>query len=210
MMEPAVTLTDYLLAIECGAFALLVARAGDTRALRHAFVALFAALAIASVAGGTAHGFIADKTSLAHAIVWSLTLLAIGTAALAGWHIGACLVLSPVNATRLRRAAVFVFVLYVLVILFVSRSFAVAVIHYLPAALFLLAAFVIVHRRNASRAARFGAIGMGLSFVAAAVQASGVALHPAHLNHNVLYHLTQALAFVFLFRAARGLVASNQ
>jgi hypothetical protein len=206
MIDPAVTLTDYLLTVECTLFAWLLARGATPRsAAQRWFVAFFAALALASAAGGTAHGFIADKTTAAHAVVWTGALLAIGLAALAGWHIGAHLVLAPAAARRLGLAAIGVYAVYAAVLLFVSRSFAVAVAHYLPAALFLFAAFWLAQRRHPAPPLQWGALGMGLTFAAAAVQASGTTLHPEHLNHNVLYHLIQAVALFYIFRAARGL-----
>ena len=40
------------------------------------------------------------------------------------------------------------FAAYVVVVLFVSRSFVVAVVHYLPATVFLMAAFALAYRRR--------------------------------------------------------------
>jgi hypothetical protein len=45
--------------------------------------------------------------------------------------------------------------------------------------------------------------GLALVFVGAAVQQSGVALHPVYLDHNTVYHIIQGLALWLLYRAAR-------
>ena len=98
------------------------------------------------------------------------------------------------------------FVGYVAVILFVSQSFTVAIVYYLPAAAFLLIAFALAYRREQAGFLLAGLAGMVLTFVAAAVQQIRINLHPIYFNYNALYHLIQAFAFVLLFLAARALV----
>ena len=48
-----------------------------------------------------------------------------------------------------------------------------------------------------------GAWGLGLTFVAAAVQQGRVGLHPRYFNHNALYHLIQGAGLFLVFRGAR-------
>ena len=56
--DPAVTLTDYALAIECAAIvALLMRSEASDETLRFWFILFFAAAALASLLGGTVHGF---------------------------------------------------------------------------------------------------------------------------------------------------------
>ena len=97
------------------------------------------------------------------------------------------------------------FIGYASVVLFVSHSFTIAVIHYLPAAVFLLGAFVFVYVRQRNGFLLAGIAGLVLSFVAAAVQQSGMGLHPVYFNHNALFHVIQAFALLLVFLAARGL-----
>src|SRR5205823_6043329 len=74
MTEPDVALTDYALALECTVFAYLLQRR------EHAL--FFGSAAVASLAGGTVHGFFLDARTLGNAVLWRLTLIAIGVAGL--------------------------------------------------------------------------------------------------------------------------------
>ena len=96
---------------------------------------------------------------------------------------------------------------YAAVIVFVTDAFWVAVAGYLPAAAFLLVAFLRAAVRRRASWARLGAYGLALSFAAAAIQHFRIALHPVYFNHNALYHLVQAVALALLFMASRGLLA---
>jgi hypothetical protein len=207
LLEPDVALTDFGLALECAGFAAWLYRRGpDDALLRPSIIAFFAALGLAALLGGVAHGFLPDPQSPGYRFIWNSTLLAIGVAALAGWSLGARLLLSEVAARRLMAAAGAVFVGYVTVVLLVSQSFTVAVIHYLPAAAFLLASFILSYMQRRDRSLLTGSAGVGLSFVAAAVEQTKTGLHPVYFNHNALYHLIQAFALQLIFLAARGLL----
>lgn len=204
MLEPAVTLTDYALAIECGVFAALLSRIRsgvDSR--RVWYMAFFASLAVASLSGGTSHGFFPDKGSLAHAVIWDTTLLAIGLTGLAAWMIGAEIIASPTAARALRLAAAAGFVAYAGTVVLVTDRFAAAVVFYLPPTLFLLVLFC---RRSRRAHYRLGAAGLALTLCAAGVQQTGVGLPPLQVDHNTLYHLMQAVALALLFLGARGVI----
>ena len=207
--EPAVALSDFALAIECGAFAAWLVRYGRTP-LCLAFAALFAASAIAALLGGVTHGFLPDQQALAARVVWTGTLAAIGVAGFACWMVGALLLLPPKGARLVAVLAGIVLVGYLAVILLVSRSFTVAVLDYAPASAFLLIAFGVAYWRQRTPFLLAGVAGVLLSFVAAAIQQAGINLHPVYLDHNTLYHLVQALAFLLIFLAARGLVQGSK
>ena len=84
--DPAVTLTDYGLAIECVVFLALLARPQATDpTLRMWFVLFFAAAAVGALLGGTVHGFFKAADSRGRAILWPLTLLSILLGGLAAW-----------------------------------------------------------------------------------------------------------------------------
>ena len=207
LLEPDVTLTDYGLFVECTVLASLVWRNdAPAQPLRFWFTVFFCAIGLAALLGGSAHGFFADETSLLRQLLWTGTLLTIGLAAWSGWAAGARLLLSASAAERLTRAAGVVYIVYALVVVFIERRFMIAIVHYLPAAIFLLIAFVQVYRRRRAPAALAGAIGLALTFIAAAIQMARIGLHPHYFNHNALYHLIQAIALVFIYFAARHLV----
>ncbi len=201
MLEPDVTLTDIGLALECAIFAALLLRARGSPARRW-FAAFFGVVGVAAALGAVEHGFVADKASSAATIVWTGTLLAVGLAAVAGWGAAARLVLDERAARVVTIGAAVAFAAYTAVVVLVDRRFAVAIAFYLPAAIFLLVAFLLAARRGDARV-NAGAWGLGLTFVAAAVQQGRVGLHPRYFNHNALYHLIQGAGLFLVFRGAR-------
>ena len=81
MTEPDVTLTDYLLAAEAALFFVLLQRGnvGSAR-LRTWFSLFFASGLVASLCGGTVHGFLLEP-GWGQSALWLITLLAMGVAA---------------------------------------------------------------------------------------------------------------------------------
>jgi len=199
MTEPDVALTDYALALECTVFAYLLQRK------EHAL--FFGSAAIASLAGGTVHGFFLDDRTLGNAVLWRITLIAIGVTAASAWAIGARVLFPVPTARRISIAAAAALAVYCVVTLFITQEFRVAVIFYLPAVVFLLVALSVAYARARERAILPAVAGLGLMFIAAAVQQARIALHPRYFNHNALYHLIQAVALWLLFLGLRRLHA---
>jgi hypothetical protein len=204
--EPAVALTDFALAIECAVFVLLLSR-GDAsdRTLRLWFVVFFASAALASLLGGSVHGFFHDKSSDGRRILWQATLLAILFTGLAAWNIGAGILLTARNATLVRRFAILQLVIFSFVVMFVKHEFFIAIIAYLPATLFLLIGLIAGYRSRRLPALRWGIAGLGLTFLAAAVQRLNIAIHPHYFDHNALYHVIQGAGLWMIFLGARGI-----
>jgi len=204
--DVVVALTDYGLAVECAVFAGILWR--GRRPLPYLdgrFAAFFGATALAALVGGTFHGFTPDDQRLPGALLWRVTLLAIGLAATAAWQVGAGLLLSPSMARWVSLAATLTFVGYAAVVIFVTQRFSIAIANYLPAALFLLGAFGVAYRRTEARPALLGMVGLGLSILSSGLQQAGIGLHPVYFNHNALYHLLQAVAFILIFLGALSL-----
>src|SRR5688572_14907160 len=205
MTEPDVALTDYFLAAECGVFAWLLLRLPAGGPFRTSFALFFASSAAAALAGGTVHGFFVDRPSLVGVVLWRATLVALGVTAYCAWTIGARLLLSPAGAARVRTAAAIGLAGYsVLVVARIDR-FWVAIANYAPAVLFLALGLAAAYRRERRRPLAVGLAGLALTIAAALVQRFEVALHPVLFNHNALYHLIQAAAFLLVFSAARFL-----
>ncbi len=201
MTEPDVTLTDYLLTLECGAICwLLWRRVPAHPALRAWAMVFFAAMGTSALAGGTVHGFFLDASLTGNRILWPVTLLLLGVAVLAAWNIGARYGLSDGAARLVSGAAALAFLAYGAVVLFVSQAFAVAVLNYLPASLFLLVTLVLAYRKSPSRPLVAGMAALLLTFISGALQQAGVGLHPVYFNHNALYHVFQAVALWLLYR----------
>ena len=195
MQEPDVTITDFLLAFEALAFAVLTARSSTTT-LQRWFVIFFGATALASLAGGLVHGFFSDSK-----LLWRLVLIALGVVSAAGWAIGADLLFTDRTARLVATAAWVAFAAYAFVVIFVTDTFLVAIVNYLPSTLFLILAFSVHYRAEGETPVLIGLTGLFLTLVAAAVQQSGIALHPKYFNHNALYHVLQAVALFLVFRA---------
>ena len=193
MLKPDVTLTDYAVTIECAVLLwMLRGRDGDQRA----WLALFlVAVAVAAITAGTVHGYYPAPTSRAHAVLWRLTMLALGTGALAAWALGAGLLFAAHVAHRMTAVAALAFAAYAIVVVWVSQAFWIAIAFYLPAAAFLLVAF-------AARGIVGGAVGMLLTFVAAAIQVGRVGL--LGLDPDALYHLVEAVSVWLVFEASAG------
>jgi hypothetical protein len=207
--EPDVTLTDYGLAVECAVFTHLLARDAHREPIGAWFLLFFAATGLAALTGGTVHGFFADERTLGSRILWPATLLLIGGAAFAAWGLGAHLQFPARVARWVVLAAAAGLAGYAVVVLFVSQLFLVAVLHYLPATVFLITVFALGYRRGGQRAFLLGLVALALTLVASGIQQGRIALHPAYFNHNALQHLVQGVALFVLFRSARRLVSGH-
>jgi hypothetical protein len=211
MTEPAVTLTDYGLALEATAFLLLL-QSGSRRAggLQFWFSVFFASVSFASLFGGTVHGFFLGPPTFAHAALWKTTLLAIGLTALSTWAIGALLLFSQRAARGVIAFAAVQYAVYSYVVLFRTSEFRVAVVITLPAALFLLVALGVAYWRDRRPGSPSAAAGVLVSLVAGILQQRGVGFGSEALNHNVLYHVLQAIVLYLLYRGGRTLIAHNR
>ena len=204
--EPAVTLTDFGLALECALLAVLLHRSKeDAGSVRAWFVAFFGALSAAALLGGVVHGFLNEPGTLAHTLAWNMALITIGVAALSAWMIGSRFAVVRRIDRMVRGFAIALFAAYCIILLFVRNTFAFAVIHYLPAGFFLLFAFAHAFFRSGKPHLLTALIGLSLTLVAAGVQQTGIAVHPVYFDHNALYHAVQAVAVLVLFLAARGM-----
>lgn len=204
LTRPAVSLTDFALAIECIVFTVLLARlpASDL-VLRRWFVVFFASVAAASFLGGTMHGFFEYSTNPFRTVLWMATLLAILVTSFATWSIAAILQLNESASLWVRRFALAQILVLTVVVLFVSRQFVVAIVAYLPATVFLLVAFWSAYVYTRESALKAGIAGLALTFVGAAVQQLKLAPHPIYFDHNALYHVIQFVALWMIYRAAR-------
>lgn len=204
MTEPDVTLTDYLLALEAAVFAWLVWNGTASEILRLPFTIFFGATALAAAAGGTVHGFFPTGTTRLGVVLWRVTLVALGVTAFAAWMIGARMVLPEAPAYRVQILAAIIVAVYTVVVVAIKDRFWIAIVHYLPPTIFMLAAFVVAAFSSESLSAFSGLLGMVLTLVAAGVQQRKIALHPTYFNHNALYHAIQAIALALIFVGARG------
>ena len=209
--EPDVTFTDYGLAAECVLFTYLLGRRGNRQQLlRTWFAVFFGSLGVASLFGGTVHGFFLDAETAGHQTLWPATLLAIGVTTLAAWIVGAQIQFSRGVARAISIAAVLQLVGYSVVVMFIVQTFRVAILNYLPASIFLLVVFFLTYVRVRKGPVLIGLVGIVLTFVAAGVQQAGIVVHPIYFNHNALYHVIQAVALFMIFWSARWFTVATE
>ena len=212
--EPAVALSDLLLAVETGVCAVALARSAPgsdapqrARRLHRSLVALFAASAAASLAGAGVHGLSSSKNDPREAGPLAHLAAAIGVAGLSAWRVGAALALQRGLARVLLMPVVALHAAYLTVVVRTSPPFRLALAMYAPSALFLRLALIRCLRDDRERRpAALALAALTVSTGAAVMQLRGVALHPRWFDHNATFHAVQAVAFALLFPAARGLV----
>ena len=201
--EVVVGVTDYLLALECAFFAwALMTMRGGWRQMQHFFAAFFGVTALASITGGTSHVFFPESTSLPADVLWKATVVALGGAAFAAWSVGATLLFAQPTQRRIVLAAAIEFLIYGTYVVAIDDRFVLAIANYIPAAVFLAASFAVRYSRRREAPILSGLAGLAVTAIAAAVQRSGIAIHPLYFNHNATYHAVQGIGFLLLFIAA--------
>jgi hypothetical protein len=194
--EPAVALTDWLLTLECVAFALF---------LRGAVAGFFASLALASLLGGAVHGFFPEGAGIAHLVLWRGALLALGAAAACAGRVALDLL-----GSRPRLGLVWgAFAAYAAVVLAGFDAFGIAIVAYLPAVVLLLAGFARAALITRDPRIALAAWGLGLVIAGSAAQQLRIAIHPTRFDHNAVYHLVQSVALLLVFLGARALLAAR-
>ena len=210
MKEIDVALTDYGLTVICLVFAWILVRSiSHDRVLSIWFTILFASVGLAAAMGGTIHGFL-HEDNLSHSIFWKGSLICIGVSALSAWMIGARIILSPTGQKIVSALSTVNFAIYFGYILFFNHDFLVAVVNYLPSAVFLLIAFVKIYRQTLHKLAFYAVTGLILTFIAATVQQLEIGLNDKYFGHNALYHVVQAIGLYFVFRGATFIVRSTE
>ena len=209
MLEPAVTITDFIVAAECAVVAALTLRA-PASPLRAAFLMMFAGIGTGALAGAMVHGFFPDAASEIHVNLWLLTLASLGVMALAGWCIGAVLLLPAKWVGIVQRIALVELLGYCFYISQYESGFAVALANYLPAVLFMMTAFICVWRKTHATPLLAGISGLLLTFAGAGVQHFKIALHPLYFDQNALFHLIQFSAIILIYICARHLTGAKK
>lgn len=201
--EPTTLITDYLLAAMVGYWALrLFLSAGQPRRMTALlWSGAFLASALAAATGGTVHGFALVLAPGLKGALWKVTVYAIGLAGLLFLCAAATETLTPRGRRWVVALAVVKFAVFA-VWMANHDAFRYVILDYAPSLVAVLVLEIWASLRRRSPEALWIVAGILLSFVAAAVQMSGLALH-RHFNHNDLYHLLQLGAFALLYQGAR-------
>ena len=200
--EPAVALTDALIAIESTAFAVQLLRGPRVRGvLRAPFIVFFGATAAAAFSGAVLHGMTVGRSDGRRRALWRLSMASIGVAALSSWSLATRLAM-PGRHGAAERIATWAHAPYLILVTTHDVPYRVAVIWYLPAAV-VLGAVLASRIGNPADGppARLAIAGLGVTFVAAGVQVRRIGLGP-RFDHNALYHTLQAVGIAVLYRSA--------
>lgn len=201
LSEPMTLLTDYALAGVTGWLGWRLWAAREAHAARRLWSMAFCALALAALAGGTHHGFALVLPGTALAALWKVTVLSVGIASF-GMLYGSATATTAGGVRRLllvlAGAKLALYSLWMLGhddFIFVIADTAAAM-----AGIAALHLWSLLCSRDAASRWILGAV--GISVLAAVVQASGYALH-RHFNHNDLYHVIQIVAMVLYYKGAK-------
>jgi len=198
--EPVTMATDYALALASLTAAALLwrARRGRGRLSIRLWAMAFLSTAVATLLGGTYHGFHAALGDTGQVVLWKLTVYCVGFAGLfllagaavasgtgpvAGWILSAAVVKFTVYAVWMKSHDDFQYVI---------SDYACSMVAVLLLELH-------DHWRGRGEHAGWVVAGVLVSFAAAAVQALQISLSE-HFNHNDLYHVIQLAAVYLLYR----------
>ena len=198
--EPMTLLTDYALAAVSGysGWRLLLRR--EAQASRRWWAIAFGGLACAAALGGTHHGFAPLMNSTVAQLVWKLTVLGIGAFSF-GMVAGSAVAVTTGALRHVVLAAAGVKLAGFWAWMLAHDEYRYVIVDTAAA----MTALVVLHgwsyaaRRD--RASAWTLAAVAVSGVAAAVQASGFALHQ-HFNHNDLYHVIQIAAMTLFYKGA--------
>ena len=198
--EPTTMVTDYLLATLAVWFGWRLLGSGreSGESSRVLFGASFLALAVGAAAGGTAHGFSELLGSVEGTWLWKLTTFSVGLASAA--MLAGSVMARLAGAARVALLGVVVAKLaFYLAWMSVHDEFRFVVYDYAPSMLAVVLLLALPGRQAPVPGAGWVVAGVAVSFAAAAVQASGFALH-RHFNHNDIYHVIQIGGLYLLYR----------
>lgn len=201
--EPTTLLTDYALGGVTGWLACLLFRAREGQAARSLWTLAFAALALAAALGGTYHGFAPAFAEDVVRLLWKATVLTVGIASF-GMFAGSAAAASAgsVRKTLLALAAAKLALYSGWMLAHDAFIYVIADTGIAMAAVAALHGWSAMRGRDRASLWMLGAV--GVSVLAAGVQASGFALH-RHFNHNDMYHLIQIAAMALFYVGARQL-----
>jgi len=207
MTEPITMLTDYVLGILALAFGYTILRNnrvdGQTSRLLWAYA--FLSLSLSTLVGGTYHGF-QWQDSIGN-LLWKITTLSMGFTSL---FMTASIVCANCGGKTHRDWLVIVgikFLIYVGLAM-TSNDFLLVIGDYGSAMLAILGIAIVQTHSKTRPEAPWLATGVGVSLIAAGVQAKGISLHE-HFNHNDLFHVIQIPA-LYLFLRGGLLLADHK
>jgi hypothetical protein len=198
--EPVTLVTDYILAVECLVFAVLLFRKAKNETPILLWSISFFTIALAAATGGTYHGFVQSLSVSISSALWKITLYAIG---LSTFCMLSGMILAALKGKVRTIFLILAAIQFLGFVILIGRSYEYKyVIHdYVPAMAVILA--LCIYRLSRPYAIWIIA-GILISFAAAGIQLSGFTLHK-NFNHNDLYHVVQMIGMYLLYRGGSAL-----
>ena len=207
MLHVDITLTDIALAVECAVFCTLLLRrnTGDPSA-RRVFIALFAALATASLFGAIWHGALSDQDTSVARVIWFAAMCTLALSATALWYLAAILLQTGFWPAAFRIFAWLQLVVQILISALLSDAFGVAALGVLPP--LVIVTILYFRHYSATRAplALTGALGFALAILSGLVVVFEVSLHPRWASPFAVYHVLQFIALWLVFLSVPAVV----
>ncbi|MDW4551610.1 hypothetical protein R5H32_19900 [Defluviimonas sp. D31] len=211
MLEPDVTLTDFLLATQCATFAVvLIRRRGGNPCETRLFATMYAALALSSLFGALWHGAFSDVDTATGDAVWLIAMAALAASAALLWLISGRLIPLAAWSRFAPWAAAIQFVLQVSVSAYFTDSFIVAALGLLPPMAATVAGYIIRAQSGQMIHGICGAAGVTLAALAGLVIAFDLSLHPRWATTLAVYHAVQFVAFGLVFMSVPATVAKTR
>lgn len=196
-------ITDYALAAVTGWLAWLLFRKQERHVSRSYWAVAFAALAFSAILGGTYHGFAPALAGGVQNLLWKATVLVVGVgtfAMVAGSSIGTTT--ETLRKLLISLATVKLVIYLTWMVSHDDFSFVIVDTAIAMAAIGLLHGWTAMRGRDPASFWMIG--GVGVSALAAGVQAKGYEPHP-NFDHNDLYHIIQIAAMILFYIGARRL-----
>jgi hypothetical protein len=210
--EQTTAATDALVAIIAAAFAVMLSMEGgrSDRTKGRIWSATLSLLAVAAALGAIAHGF--QMSERTNELLWMPLNLALGVT-VALFVVGAVYDLRSFSLPRLLVPILLaVGIAFFVVTVLIPGSFLVFVVYEAIAMLFALVVYIVLAARQTLRGASMMAVGVLVSIVAAAVQATGAVRFTLiwDFDHNGAFHLIQMVGLVFLLIGLRTDLVSRR
>jgi hypothetical protein len=195
-------LTDYALGVLCAllGWRLWARGQAEQRLSVRYWASGMGALAAASIAGGTVHGWALILSGLVLSVLWKTSAFMIGFASFA-FFVGTLTASVGLPLRRMLIAAAILQLVSYSIWMITHSDFRYVIYNYggTFAVIFLIQMYDLLI--GASRSAGWIIAGVSMSCLAAGLQRSGISLHPS-FNHNDLYHIVQMAGMALLYRGA--------
>jgi hypothetical protein len=202
--EPMTALTDLLLTVFTVVWALSLAKI--TQEISDATLVYWSnaywMTALSAFLGALSHGIGPNLPVKSRAVLWRLTLIAIGWTAFF-MLMGTFQNILSADSMRWLRWIPIILIIFYHIALFKRDEFSTAILFYAPVMVIVLIAYSYAYLYLAIASALNVAIGMIISFIAAFIQFKKFGLHK-HFNHNDIFHVVQLVGLYFIYLGIRN------